>query len=311
LKRVLSFLVVLMGCMASSARAQVNEESSGGSADRREAGRELTLMCFNIRYDNPADGQDRWDQRTPLVIDTIREHDPDVVGLQEALQHQLQDLLEALPEYAHVGVGRDDGKSGGEYSAILYRKSRLMPASSGTFWLSDTPEAPGSKSWGNRVIRICTWTHLRDQQSGQSFWIYNTHLDHDSQNAREEGVKLIARRIAERQPKEQAGSREPAFLMGDFNAGEENPATMYIKGRVQTGLDPAPIAMVDTFRALHPDEAEVGTFHRFRGTPGRDKIDYIFAEPDITVRSAEIIRKNDNGRYPSDHFPLIAKVVLP
>jgi endonuclease/exonuclease/phosphatase family metal-dependent hydrolase len=261
---------------------------------------ELPVMTFNIRFDNPRDGEDRWDNRKDLAAETIRAADPAVVGLQEALKHQLDDLLERLPAFGALGVGRDDGKDGGEYSAILYRKDRFTVAGSGTFWLSDTPDVAGSRTWGNRVIRICTWAHLTDKESGRGVWVYNTHLDHEVQVAREKGLKLVAERIAAR------ASKDPVLLMGDFNAGEENPALQYIRGRTS---DQPPLKLVDTFRIVHADEPDVGTFHGFKGVPtSPSKIDYILVETGAEVLSAAVVRHNREGRYPSDHYPVVARV---
>jgi endonuclease/exonuclease/phosphatase family metal-dependent hydrolase len=273
------------------------------AAKEGRAGRpplELNLLTYNIRYDNPRDGADQWKHRIDLATSVVAANDADVVGLQEALKHQLDDMLARLPGYGFVGVGRDDGNGGGEYAAILYRKDRLSVAGSGTFWLSDTPEAPGSKHWGNRVVRICTWARLKDEPTGRHVYIYNAHLDHESQPAREKGARLIAQRIAERP------HADPVVLMGDFNAGEENAALMTLRGR---GPDASPVPLVDSFRVLHPDESDVGTFHGFKGGPASPmKIDYIMVEPSSQVLSAEIDRRHENGRYPSDHFPLSARV---
>lgn len=304
-------LVVLVTALAGLTRTQTAAQPQSKPKPPPKEPLELRTLCFNVRFDNPRDGEDRWENRKDLVCRTIRAHDPDIIGVQEALMHQLEYLLNVLPEYAHIGVGRDDGKHTGEYSAILYKKSVLTPTESGTFWLSDTPEVPGSRSWGNRVVRICTFARLTHAGSGRAVWVYNAHLDHESQEAREKGLKLIAERMANRPLPagvEGVGSpvhAEPALLMGDFNAGEGNSAVKFIKGKGE--IAPA-ITLVDSFRRLHPEETNVGSFHGFKGEPIEDKIDYILVEPGAKVLKAEIDRREFDGRYPSDHFPISATI---
>ena len=250
-------------------------------------------MSFNVRYGTAADGENEWTARRELLFDTIRRQDSDLVGLQEALDFQIDEIVGAAPVYAVVGVGRDDGRKSGEYSAILFRKDRLHVAEAGTFWFSDTPAVPGSKSWGNNITRICTWARFVDRD-GRGFWLFNVHLDHESQPSRERSTQLLLERIEARPV------REPVIVTGDFNAGESNPAMLRLTG-----------PFLDSFRVLHPDEESVGTFNAFKvGTAGRDKIDYVLVEPGTDVIRAEIVRASRNGRYPSDHFPVVASVRL-
>jgi len=259
---------------------------------------DVSVLCFNIRYGTANDGENSWPNRDHLVKQIIRNHDADVVGLQEALDFQLAAIIDACPEYAVIGVGRDDGKTRGEYSAILYRADRFAVDSSGTFWLSDTPEIVASTSWGNSITRICTWARLIDRQSGEAFYVFNTHFDHRSQPSRERSSRLIAERIADR------AHADPAVLMGDFNAGETNPAITILR---DDAIGPG---LVHTFRAVHPDESEVGTFNSFRGESDGEMIDHIFVTSDVEILNADIDRTNDNGRYPSDHFPVWASLRL-
>lgn len=271
--------------------------SAAASAQNAGGGLDLTVLSFNIRYDNPADGEDRWEKRRDQAAGLIRDHAPDVVGLQEALKGQLDDLGKALEGYGRIGVGRDDGKQKGEYSAILYRADRFEAVEQGTFWLSDTPETPGSKSWGNRVVRVCTWARLKEKQTGASFYFFNTHLDHENQPSREKSAALICERIVSR-----AGKAEPVIVTGDFNAGEKNAAVLAML-KPETGL-------VDSFRVAHPDETKVGTFNGFGKAMGTEKIDYVFVPREAAVREAGIDRRSKDGRFPSDHFAVWAKVRL-
>ena len=207
-------------------------------------------------------------------------------------------------------MGRSDGATKGEYTAILFRTARFRADEAGTFWLSDTPEKRGSKSWGNEIHRICTWAHFIDKQTHRSFYLYNTHLDHQSQPSRQRSVELLAARIAAR-----THQKDPVIITGDFNAGEDNPVIRFVKGEIPraSGADDRPITLmrfIDTFRAVQPDAGQVGTFHGFRGGRSGPKIDYIFADRNVTVRDAAILYDNTEGRYPSDHYPVLARVNL-
>lgn len=253
----------------------------------------LAAMSFNIRYGTANDGENRWALRREFLIDVMREQNADVVGLQEALDFQIDEIVAALPFYGVIGVGRDDGARKGEYSAILFRRDRFQVSDAGTFWFSDTPEVVASKSWGNTITRICTWARLVDRD-GRAFWHYNVHLDHQSQPSRERSAQLLRQRIdARRFP------QEPVVITGDFNAGEKNPAVASMT---------AGGANVDTFRVKHPDEKNVGTFSAFDlGKTGVEKIDYVFVPAGTDVISAAIVRTARNGRTPSDHFPVVAQ----
>ena len=253
----------------------------------------LTVMSFNIRYGTANDGDNHWLKRRDQLFDLLREQHPDVVGLQEALHGQIEEILQAVPGYDYVGVGRSDGRRAGEYAAILFKSSRLRVRRSDTFWLSDTPGVVKSTSWGNQIERICTWAYVEDRE-GPSFYLYNVHLDHQSQPSREKSVALLLERIKARDPK------APAVVTGDFNAGEANPAAQAMLAGFR-----------DSFRVLHSDATEAGTFNGFKlGQTGGEKIDFVFVEPGTEVLAAEIVRSSRDGRYPSDHFPVTARIRL-
>lgn len=271
-------------------------------------GAELRLMSFNIRFNTTKDLENAWPLRRELAYRVIRDAAPDLLGLQEALRDQLDDLQAAFPDHTQIAVGRDDGQSAGEHSPILYRADRFQAMESGTFWLSETPEVP-SKSWGEWP-RICTWARLLDRRTGRSFYLYNTHLDLIAL-AREKGVEILAARIAAR-----AAPADPVILMGDFNAGEMTAVIRYLKGdATRPGVSlPAPDAfpdsprLIDTFRVIHPMAMDVRTNHGWRGDLVGDKIDYIFVERahQARVLDAAIVRTMEEGRYPSDHYPVTA-----
>ena len=253
----------------------------------------LSAMSFNIRYGTANDGENRWPLRREFLIDVMREQNADVVGLQEALDFQIDEIVAALPIYGVIGVGRDDGARKGEYSAILFRRDRFQVSDAGTFWFSDTPEIVASKSWGNNITRICTWARLVDRD-GRAFWHYNVHLDHQSQPSRERSAQLLRQRIDARR-----FAQEPVVITGDFNAGEKNPAVASMT---------AGGTYVDSFRVKHPDEKNVGTFSAFDiAKTGVEKIDYVFVPAGTEVMRAEIVRTARGGRTPSDHFPVVAQ----
>ena len=260
---------------------------------------EVDVMSFNIRYGTAGDGANKWDARKDLVSDVIRNNSPDVLGLQEALRFQIDEIRKSLPAYGEIGEGREGGELG-EYSAVLYNRKRFDVDSFGTFWLSDTPDEP-SKHWGNVCIRICTWVRLIDRKTKAGLYLYNTHLDHKSQPSRERSVRLISQRIRQRQ------HNDPFVLTGDFNAGEDNPAILYLKGGDVVDKQ-IPLLMVDSFRLLHSKEKTVGTFNGFKGVTNGAKIDYIFVQPGVDVISAEILRPPSGKPCPSDHFPVTAKL---
>jgi endonuclease/exonuclease/phosphatase family metal-dependent hydrolase len=259
----------------------------------------LFVMSFNIRYGTAKDGPNEWALRRDMLFDVIRESGADLIGLQEALDFQIDEMLAALPAYAVVGVGRDDGGDKGEFAAILFRKDRFRVAEAGTFWLSDTPGVPGSKSWGNDITRICTWARFLDRD-GRGFYHFNVHLDHQSQPSRERSTVLLRGRIDTRQV-----APDPVIVTGDFNVGEANPALATL-----TAPPEAP-AFVDTFRVLHRDAGDAGTFTGFKfENIGPDKIDYVLVQPGTEVLEAAIDRFSRDKRYPSDHFPVTARVRL-
>lgn len=257
----------------------------------------VRVLSFNVRYINGEDkGTRTWLARRDQVGTVIREDRPDIVGLQEAFRTMLDDIGSRVPGYEEVGVGREDGKLKGEFAGILVRKDRMTVMESGTFWLSDTPEIPNSKTWQNRVTRVCTWAKLLDRANNRELYIYNTHLDHESQEAREKGLAQIMAHVTARH------SQGPFILTGDFNAGEDNPAITKLKA---DALRP-----VDTWRELHKDvpSEESGTSSGFGGKRNSAKIDYIFVPQGTKILDAEIIHRNEDGVFPSDHFPIRATV---
>jgi len=258
-------------------------------------------MSFNIRVDTFLDGLNRWSSRRQLVFDTLADNVADVIGLQEALDHQVRQIQQVLPQYSHYAAGRNNGKRKGESCAIFYRKDHFDLGDSGTFWFSDTPSAPGSKGWGNLWPRICSWVYLTEETTGAGFYVYNVHFDVFSQKSRQKSAELLAKRIAARK------TPDPFIVMGDFNMGLNNPAMTYLQNI--NSETPYP-RMLTAWQSLHPGRTGEGTHHNFRGSISGPKIDHIPICDGVKALDVKIDRRNINGRYPSDHFPVIAKILL-
>jgi len=221
----------------------------------------------------------------------------DLVGVQEALHFQIKEICSEFPEYNYIGVGRDDGDTLGEYSAILYKKDIFNVLKSGTFWLSDHPDSIASIDWGNACTRICTWGIFESKSTEKKLSLFNLHLDHISQVSREKSTDLVKMKIAEIIPTD-----VPVIITGDFNAGEDNPAILtFIDNNSQ---DNSQRQFFDSYRIKHPKAEHVGTFNGFKGEVAGEKIDYIITDDRIKVLKADIIRFNKDGSYPSDHFPV-------
>jgi endonuclease/exonuclease/phosphatase family metal-dependent hydrolase len=254
----------------------------------------LRVASYNLRYNNAGDGADAWPNRKEMVKSLVQHYDFDVFGIQEGLRGQLTDVAE-LPAYAFVGRGRDDGKEAGEHSAIFYKKARLQLLQTGDFWLSQTPDQP-SKGWDATCCnRICTWARFKDLQSGQVFYFFSVHFDHEGVEARRQSGQLMVRKIKE------IAQGAPVVCVGDLNS---TPDTEQVK-TLQSALG-------DAYQLTQrPAYGPVGTFNGFELTaPLRDRIDYIFVSRGSTVLDYAVLTDSLRGHYPSDHFPVVANVVL-
>jgi endonuclease/exonuclease/phosphatase family metal-dependent hydrolase len=258
---------------------------------------ELRLATFNIRHENPSDhGWRSWPRRIGRVVRAVRDMDPDVLALQEALYGQAADLRASLPDYHFHGVGRDDGHRQGEYAALMFKADRFDPdpEEQGTFWLSDTPDVPGSKHWGNDVVRCTTWLRLVDRTSGLGFYAYNTHWDHRHQGSREQAAALLVRHLDQRRHPD-----EPVILMGDFNATHHNPAVARLTAA----------GLIETYHSLHPQIRDRRTLHFWSGRhDGGLKVDHILVSGHPNIAAATIHRAATRDQQPSDHFPVSADV---
>jgi endonuclease/exonuclease/phosphatase family metal-dependent hydrolase len=273
-----------------------------------EAQAPVRVMTFNIRYGTAQDGTNAWADRRAHVIATIRDHAPHILGLQEALRFQLDELGAALAGYLEHGVGRNDGRTAGEYAAILIDTARFEVRRSGTHWLSDTPMVPGSASWGNEITRIVTWVLLSDRATGDQAWVYNVHLDHQSQPSRERSVGYVLElmrgqehgRIARDAALAEDSGMVPVprlILLGDFNADESNRAyRMALEGPLRSA-----------FRAVLPDATDVDSFNGFRaGEWDSGLIDHVLVGAGWAVVDAGIDRRRFGEQWASDHFAVWA-----
>lgn len=256
------------------------------------------VMSFNIRYDNPDDSLDNWKYRKDNVAEAIKFYDVDILGTQEVLHNQLIDLKLRLPQYEVIGVGREDGKEAGEYSALWYKKERFDLFDSGYFWLSETPEEAGSKGWDGACERIATWAKLNDKITGKDYIVLNTHLDHRGKEARREGVNLILDKVRE------LGEGMPIIITGDFNA---HPESSVIKQITETSN---PNYLIDS-RAISPIVyGPAWSFHDFGNIPydKRPLIDYVFVSNDLEVKRYAVLAEKLNESFLSDHAPILVTI---
>jgi len=274
---VKSLLVVLLMCICGTGRSQ-----------------SIVVGTFNLRYDNAADTGNRWNDRAPVVTSLIRFHDFDILGTQEGLKNQLDDISTALPAYSFYGVGRDNGIDAGEHSAIFYKTERFKLLNKGDFWLSETPEKP-SLGWDATCCkRICSWVQLHDRQNGVRLFCFNVHYDHQGKIAREESSKLLLKKI-----KEIAGDGI-VILTGDFNGGHSSGwyKTIATSGFLQDSYDKA--------RVRYDNNPSFQAFGR--QLAGDEIIDHIFITEGFSVKRWGILSDSYHGKYPSDHFPVLAEM---
>jgi acetyl esterase/lipase/endonuclease/exonuclease/phosphatase family metal-dependent hydrolase len=276
----------------------------GGPAFGQESPPEVRVMSFNIRYGTADDGENRWERRKEFLAETIAAFHPDLLGTQETLGFQRDYLAEKLAGYEVLGVGRDDGKEKGEMMALYYNKGRFKRTEDGHFWLSETSDEVGSKSWDSSLPRMVTWVKLTDlkKPAAPPVAFFNTHFDHRGTTARLESARLLRMKIAE------IGKGCSVVLTGDFNTAEKSEpyAALFAKGADQES------PVVDTFRVKHPDATEnEGTFSNFKRDAVKGaRIDWIGASRDWEVMEAGIDRTAKEGRTPSDHFAVTAVLRL-
>lgn len=268
----------------------------------------ISAMSYNLRSSSQKDGEDAWEHRRDSVADVLRAHRPDLIGFQEAREEQLDDLRERLSAYTYVGSGRLDGESEGEYCAIGYRNDRFESLDRSTFWLSETPEEPGSKGWDASHSRIVTYARLEDLVTGDEVYAFNTHFDHHSppenpgETARRESVRMLRSRIDEIDPD------VPVIVTGDFNCREDEEPYRLMTDDAE-GVRPLRDARYASRLGYH---GPTTTCNDFDEPKPEHKIDYVFVTAGCDVVSHGAYEHTyDDGRYPSDHFPIKATVLPP
>lgn len=258
---------------------------------------EMRVGSYNLRMNTPRDGENAWPKRSANVAALLEYHDLDIFGTQEAFKEMLEDVVKADPQYAYTGKGREDGIEGGEHSAIMYKKDRFKLLDSGDFWYSETPDVP-AKGWDATCCnRICSWGKFKDLKNGKIFFFFNSHFDHEGKVARRESSKLMLKKI-----KEIAG-KMPVIATGDFNA---DPTDEPIQVILADGLLKDSYAISAT-KPYGP----VGTFQNFQiDSPLANRIDFVFVTDGIKVNKYGVLTDSRNGRFPSDHCPVVVDVTF-
>lgn len=253
-----------------------------------------TFMSFNIRYDNEQDGENRWDKRKDSLLQFLKNENPSIIGIQEALLNQVEFIINRLPDYKYIGVGRDDGATKGEYSAVLYNATQFTLLKESTFWLSETPDTV-SVGWDAALPRVCTYGLFESTTTPNKFWVFNTHFDHRGSKAREQSAKLILKKMNEINTE-----IYPMILMGDLNATPDETPIKTLSEKLNDGL----------IIAIEPFTGELGTFNGFADSMELRRIDYIFSNKmNVLSYNHNYKRINVTG-YLSDHYPVTAKINL-
>lgn len=286
----LAHLLLVLGTLAAALRAGQSNATSPAPVPPLT----VRAMSFNLRF-AATQPPNAWPDRRPVVRQLIEQTAPDIIGTQEGIYAQLRDIATDLPVYDWIGLGREGGNRG-EFMAVFFRKDRFEPVAFDHFWLSDTPDRIGSITWGHKYQRMATWVRLRERASGREFYVWNTHLDHEVETAREKAAGLIRDRIAALDP------TVPLLLTGDFNCAAGASRAYEILTR-DAGLTDT---WTMTSTRVHDG---LNTFHNYE-PPLRDgvRIDWILARGVPTVENVGIVDFHQGDQFPSDHFPVVADV---
>lgn len=292
MKRYIIPLMALMLATACSGNSSKTENDDNDIA--------VNVMSFNIRYDNPEDSLNNWQYRKDRAANAIQFYDADIIGTQEVLKNQLDDLKDRLPQYTAIGVAREDGKEEGEYNVLFFKSDRFENLESGTFWLSETPEVAGSQGWDGACKRVATWARLKDKKSGKTVLALNTHLDHVGEVARREGINLIFNKVTE------LSKGAPIIVTGDFNSTPDSDVVKHI-----TNPDD-PNHLTDTRDIAKVVYGPEWSFHDFGNISysNRPLIDYIFVRGDMEVERLGVLAETENEAFLSDHAPILATITL-
>jgi len=257
---------------------------------------QLIIGTYNLRYDNPKDTGNLWVDRAPVIAALIRFHDFDIFGTQEAYKNQLDDIINTLSQYSYYGAGRNDGKDKGEHSAIFYKKNDFELLSKGDFWLSETPDKPGLGWDATCCNRICSWIYLQHKKTGKKFYFFNAHYDHQGVQARKESSKLILQKIKE------IAANKPVIFTGDLNGSHKSEPYQTI---INSG------ELKDAYKEVKYPYANNASFNGFGKTKNStDIIDHIFITNHFTVSKWGVLTDTYYGKFPSDHFPILAEIII-
>lgn len=287
MKRIYVF-IVLTAALLMTACSEKSKES------------DIKVMTLNVRYDNPRDSINAWPNRSKMVCDFILEKQPDILGMQEVLWHQYSLLDSVLTGYSSSGVGRDDGAHGGEMNPIFFKKDKFELIRTLTFWLSETPDVPGSKGWGASLPRIVTWAELVKKDDHKHFFFFNTHFAHDSDSARVKSAGILIDEVG------RITEGFPFVITGDFNMLPTS--TGY---KVLTGTEEKLSVLEDSYNisAAKPSGPSY-TFNGFSDKPGEGRIDYIFVRNGMKVIGHSTVVKKNGNIFLSDHWPVLSNVSL-
>ncbi|MES2545220.1 MAG: endonuclease/exonuclease/phosphatase family protein [Bacteroidota bacterium] len=257
---------------------------------------DLKIMTYNIRLDVASDHKNSWSNRKEFFCSQLNFYEPDIFGIQEALPNQVIDISLALPKYTNVGIGRD-GIGKGESSTIYFKKDRFETLQENTFWLSETPKKV-SKGWDAAYNRICTYVLLKDKISNKTFWVFNTHLDHLGNIAKNKSITLILSKI------KQLNTNEfPVFLIGDFNSDSTDDHMLKLKLEMNDSYEISgqkPFGSIGTFNGFHHNRKP------------KQRLDYIFLSKNnfFKIKKYAVLTDSKDLRYPSDHFPVYIETII-
>jgi endonuclease/exonuclease/phosphatase family metal-dependent hydrolase len=254
----------------------------------------VKIMSYNIRFDNVSDGINQWKNRKEGLANLINQYNPDIIGTQEGLNHQIQDLDTLLPHYESFGVGRNDGVMQGEYVAIFYKKDRFKQIAGNHFWLCETPTIPGKTGWDAKDVRMVTWCALQDKRTGKTLYVFNTHFDHIGKKARMQSALLIKKMM------DSIAGNSPVILTGDLNATRCNQATKILRNKKRKP------ALTDAGKKR---KNKTATFSGFSATKKSGKIiDYILYSKPFTLIRYSVLEENNGTYYFSDHKPVLVEL---
>lgn len=283
---------------------------------------EIRVMTYNIRYDNPEDGKNSWKYRRDMAAGIFGFHHVHIAGLQEVLLNQMSDLKERLPEYGFIGVGREDGKSEGEFAPVVYLKARFEPMDKGVFWLSETPYICGSMGWDAACTRIATWAKFNDKYTGKVLFFFNTHFDHVGTAAMRNSAYLLKDMV------HKIAGKNPAIITGDFNNTEDSEVYAILVGKNSDEEVSSNSFKDSKYESIHGHYGSNISFHDFEAAEYfyftsmqpevKDKhhmskmetIDYIFVKNEIQVVHHGNLSDTWDGKYPSDHMPVVSDITI-